>query len=97
MKSLLKTIKYTGHQWQISGDLKVTAIILAIQLGYTKYCFILCQWYSRDTFSPYEIRACTPRKNLCIGETNAQHDPLIVRNIIRSSPLHIELGSWKAL
>lgn len=47
MKYLLTSIKYDEHQWQICGDLKVVALLLGLQLGYTKFCCFLCEWDSR--------------------------------------------------
>ena len=38
MKVLLNSINYNEHKWKICGDLKVIAILLGMQLGYTKYC-----------------------------------------------------------
>jgi hypothetical protein len=38
MTVLLDSIKYAEHKWKICGDLKVIAILLGMQLGYTKYC-----------------------------------------------------------
>ena len=36
MKVLLNSINYNEHKWKICGDLKVIAILLGMQLGYTK-------------------------------------------------------------
>ena len=36
MKQLLRCIKYDQHQWQLCGDLKVVALLLGLQGGYTK-------------------------------------------------------------
>ena len=40
MKELLSCIKYEQHQWHLSGDLKVVALLLGLQGGYTKYSFV---------------------------------------------------------
>ncbi|MFP3023687.1 MAG: hypothetical protein ACEY3K_12655 [Wolbachia sp.] len=32
----------------ICGDLKVIAILMGMQTGYTKYCCLICKWDSRD-------------------------------------------------
>jgi hypothetical protein len=47
MKNLLDKINYNKHCWNVCGDLKVIAILLGMQLGYTKYCCFICQWDSR--------------------------------------------------
>lgn len=46
MKLVLVKIKYEEHQWQICEDVKVVALILGLQLGYTKFCCFLCEWDS---------------------------------------------------
>ena len=43
MKLLLGKIKYDEFKWKLCGDLKVVALLLGIQLGYTKYCCFLCE------------------------------------------------------
>ena len=47
-KLLFEKIKYGKYNWNICGDLKVTAVLLSLQLGYTKFCCFLCGWDSRD-------------------------------------------------
>jgi len=42
MKLLFGKIKYDEFKWKFCGDLKVVALLLGMQLGYTKYCF-LCE------------------------------------------------------
>ena len=41
---LLEKIQYEKYNWNICGDLKVTAFLL----GYTKLCCSRCEWDSRD-------------------------------------------------
>ena len=53
MKQLLMCIKYEQHQWQFCGDLKVAALLLSLQAGYTKYCCFLCEWDSKARESHY--------------------------------------------
>jgi hypothetical protein len=54
MKLLLGKIKYSEFKWKLCGDLKVVALLLGMQLGYTKYCCFLCKWDSRDK----KVSAC---------------------------------------
>jgi hypothetical protein len=49
MKLFLGKIQDEKYNWKICGDLKVTALFLGLQLGYTKFCCFLCEWDSRDT------------------------------------------------
>ena len=46
MKLLLEKTQYEKHNWNICGDLKVTALLLGLQLGYTKVRCFLCEWDS---------------------------------------------------
>ena len=41
MKLLLGKIKYDEFEWTFCCDLKVVALLLGMQLGYTKYCCFL--------------------------------------------------------
>jgi len=43
MKLLLGKIKYDKFKWKLRGDRKVVALLLGMQLGYTKYCCFLCE------------------------------------------------------
>src|ERR1043165_1785297 len=44
MQLLLDSINYNRHQWVICGDLKVIAILLGMQLGYTKFAAFSVSW-----------------------------------------------------
>jgi len=47
MKLPLGKFKYDEFKWKLCADLKAVALLLGIQLGYTKYCCFLCEWDSR--------------------------------------------------
>ena len=49
LELLLRNLKYEDHDWMICGDLKVIALVLGLQGGYTKYPCVLCLWDSRQT------------------------------------------------
>ena len=53
MKLLLGKVKYDEFKWKLCGDLKVVALLLGMQLGYTKYCCFQCEWDSRDKKNHY--------------------------------------------
>lgn len=38
MKVILEKIQYGKYEWYICGDLKVIALLLGLQLGFTKFC-----------------------------------------------------------
>ena len=42
MAAILKVINYSEHAWNLCGDLKVVALLLGMQMGYTKYMCFLC-------------------------------------------------------
>ena len=46
MKHLLEVLHYDLHQWKLCGDLKMIAILLGLQGGYTKFPCFLCLWDS---------------------------------------------------
>jgi hypothetical protein len=48
MKQLLQYIKYDTCKWNFCVDLKVIALLLGLQLRYTKFPCFLCEWDSRD-------------------------------------------------
>jgi len=56
MKHLLQYIKYDTYKWNICADLKVIALLLGLQLGYTKFPCSLCEWDSRDKAYHYVKR-----------------------------------------
>jgi hypothetical protein len=43
MKLLLDKTQYEKHNWNFCGDLKVTALLLGLRLGYTEICCFLCE------------------------------------------------------
>lgn len=45
--------KYSEHNWQIYGDLKILSMILGQQSGFTKFPCFLCLWDSRDRENHY--------------------------------------------
>jgi len=48
MELLLGKINYDEFKWKLCCDLKVVALLLGMQLGYTKYCCFPCEWDSRQ-------------------------------------------------
>jgi len=53
MKLLLGKIKYDKFKWKLYGGLKVVALLLGMQLGYTIYCCFLCEWNGWDKKNHY--------------------------------------------
>jgi len=50
---LLSKLKYSQHEWQICGDLKIITIVLGQQSGFTKFPCFLCEWDSRSREQHY--------------------------------------------
>lgn len=94
MRILLKAIKYDAYKWKICGDLKIIAILLGMQLGYTKFMCFLCLWDSRANASHYK-RKEWPRRNWTIGKENVLYPQLVDPKDILLPPLHIKLGLMK--
>ena len=78
MKLLLGKIKYNEFKWKLCGNLKVTALLLGMQLGYTKYCCFLCEWDSRDKKNHYVNKLWPKRTSLTPGEKNSVNPPLVL-------------------
>lgn len=95
MKLLLEKIKYSEYSFKLCGDLKVIALLLGLQLGYTKFCCFLCEWDSRDRENHYYKKVWPTRKSLIPGQKNVKYSPLVKPADILLPPLHIKLGLMK--
>lgn len=95
LKQLLNTIEYNKSSWHLCGDLKVVALLMGLQQGYTKYMCFLCEWDSRARDLPYWRKEWTRRQNLAVGEKNIMHPALVEADKILLPPLHIKLGLIK--
>ena len=95
MDSLLTALNYKDHKWLICGDLKVVALVLGLQGGYTKYPCFLCLWDSRADDQHYIKREWPSRQSLEPGSHNVLSHPLVEPNKILLPPLHIKLGLMK--
>ena len=45
---ILNKLSYSDHEWTVCGDLKVIAMLIGQQKGYTKFPCFLCEWDSRE-------------------------------------------------
>jgi len=78
MKLLLGKIKYGEFKWKLRGGLTVVALLLGMQLGYTKYCCFLCEWDSRNKKNHYVNKLWPKRTSLTPGEKNVISPPLVL-------------------
>ena len=67
MKLMLHVLKYQEHNWLICCDLKVTALLLGLQGGYTKYPCFLCLWDSRADALHYKQKDWSKRASFSPG------------------------------
>ena len=87
--------KYDKFKWELCGDLKVVALLLGMQLRYTKYCCFLFEWESRDKKNYYGNKLWPKRTSLTPGEKNVVNPPLFLPEKIFLPALHIKLGLVK--
>ena len=95
MKLLLGEIKYDEFKWKLCGDIKNVALLLGMQLGYTKYCCFLCEWDSRDKKNHCVNKLWPKWISLTPGEKNVISPPLVLPEKIYLPPLHIKLVLMK--
>jgi hypothetical protein len=67
MKLQMGKIKYDEVKWKLYGVLNVVALLLGMQLRYTKYCCLLCEWDSRDKMNLYVNKLWPKRTSLTQG------------------------------
>ena len=95
MKILMEAINYDKFKWQICGNLKVVALLLGLQQGFTKYCCFLCEWDSRARSLHYSRKDWPARKSLEPGTKNVENQPLVEPSKILLSYMHLKLGLMK--
>ena len=84
-------IKYDEFKWKLCADLKVVALLLGMQIGYTKYSCLLCEWDSRDKKKHYVSKLWPKRTSLTQVENNVVSPPTVLPEKIYLPPLHIKL------
>ena len=95
MKHFLQCINYEQYCWQLCGDLKVIAILVELQPGYTKYCCFLCEWDSRARHE-HHLKKEWPKEAFCKQvQKNVKYTSLVEASKILLPSLHIKLGLMK--
>ena len=92
---LMETINYDKFKWQICGDLKVIALLLGLQQGFTKYCCFICEWDSRARSLHYSRKYWPARKSLEPGIMNVENQPLVEPSKILLPSMRLKLGLMK--
>jgi len=95
LKILMEVFNYNKFKWQICGDLKVIALLLGLQHGFTKYCCFICEWDSRAQSFHYSRKDWPARKSLEPGIMNVENQPLVKRSKILLPSMHLKLGLMK--
>jgi len=95
MKLLIGKTKYDEFKWKLCGDLKVVAMLLGMQLGYTKYCCFLCNRDSQDKENDCVNKLWPKQTSQTPGEKHEVNPPLILLEKIYLPPLNIKLGLMK--
>jgi len=95
VKILMEAINYDKFKWQISGDLKVFALLLGLQQGLTKYCCFICEWDSRARSLHYSRKDWPARKSLEPGIMNVENQPLVEPSKILLPSMRFKLGLMK--
>jgi len=97
MKLQLGIIKYDKFKWMLCGDFKVVALLLGMQLGYTKYCCFLCEWDSWDMKNHYVNKLWPKRTSLMPGQKNVINPPLVLLEKNLSAPFAQKAGPHEKL
>lgn len=95
MKMFLDAVNYEKYQWQICADLKVIAILLGMQAGYTKFMCLFCLWDSRADELHYSTKNWPKRNSFVPGKENIEEIPMVDPEKVILPPLHIKLGLFK--
>lgn len=91
MKLIFDKIKYNDHSWDFSGDLKVVALVMGLQLGRTKNACFICTWISTAKINHYRA-SWECRSQFEIGIMNVKQNSLLPAEKILLPTLHIKLG-----
>ncbi|GBM37180.1 hypothetical protein AVEN_199474-1 [Araneus ventricosus] len=74
LKHMLSSIEYSKHSWHICADLKVIAVLVLLQAGYTKFCCFLCKWDIRNRKKHYIKKVWSKRQFLTSVVKNVENE-----------------------
>jgi hypothetical protein len=95
MEVLVGKIQCEKYNWNICGELKIIALLFGLQLGYTKFCFFLCEWDSGDTKYHCIHKQWPERESPILRQKNVVNTRLIIPEKVYLPPLHKKLGVVK--
>jgi len=73
----------------------VTALLLGLQQGFTKYCRFICEWDSTARSLHYSRKDWPARKSLEPGIINVGNQLLVELSKILLPSMHLKLGLMK--
>jgi len=95
MNIVTEAINYDTFKGQICGNLQVTALLLGLQQGFTKYCCFTCEWDSRARSLHYSRKDWPARKSVEPGNMNVENQPLVEPSKIWLPSMRLKLGLMK--
>ena len=95
VKMVLQKLRCSKHNWAICVDFKMVNFLLGQQGGYTKHPCFFCYWDSCATDQQWVKKDWPAREDLAVGDRNIINEPLVNRDYIILTPLHIKLGLLK--
>ncbi|GBM35559.1 hypothetical protein AVEN_106778-1 [Araneus ventricosus] len=96
LKHMLSSIEYSKHSWHIRADLKVIAVLVGLQAGYTKFFFPFCASGTVGSEKKHYIKKVRHKRQLLIqGVKNEKNEPLSASEKNLLPQLHIKLGLMK--
>jgi hypothetical protein len=100
IKSCIRTCNFPSvayniiHCWKICRDFKVTALLLGMQLGFTKFCCFLYETDSHAKDHHYSVKECPKHEQFNL-DNSVRNEPILHPKKIFLLPLHIKLGMMK--
>ncbi|GBN89787.1 hypothetical protein AVEN_150579-1, partial [Araneus ventricosus] len=77
LKHMLSSIEYSKHSWHIRADLKVIAVLVGLQAGYTKFLFAFCASGTVGTEKKHYIKKVWQKRQFLIPDVkNEKNEPL---------------------
>ncbi|GBM12863.1 hypothetical protein AVEN_114949-1 [Araneus ventricosus] len=97
LKHMLSSIEYSKHSWHICADLKVIAVLVGLQAGYTKFFFFaFCASGTEGTGKKHYIKKVWPKRQFLIpGVKNEKNEPLSASEKFLLPLLQLKLGLMK--
>jgi len=80
------------YKWNLCGNLKDVPLLLGTQFGYTKHCYFLCDWDSRDKKYHYVNQLWHKWSPLTPVDKNILNPILVLPEKIYLPPLYIKMG-----